>query len=175
MNFALRPGVPALHWVNLQRTGFVPYNGGHRQCSGGHAKGNHDWGRVSRLSLGGGAARPIPGLNGDSNQMDHAELVAWLKEDDPGRLETLWQRADAARREYVGAQVHLRGLIEFTNHCQRHCLYCGLRFPNQGLARYRMTADEILECAHTAVRFGYGTVVLQSGEDTEPKRTGFAT
>lgn len=99
--------------------------------------------------------------------MEHVELVAWLKEDDPGQLATLWQRADAVRRENVGAQVHLRGLIEFTNHCQRHCLYCGLRFPNQGLARYRMTADEILECAHTAVRFGYGTVVLQSGEDTE--------
>ena len=68
----------------------------------------------------------------DSGNMDHAELVAWLKEDDAGRLATLWQRADAARREHVGAQVHLRGLIEFTNHCQRHCLYCGLRFPQPG-------------------------------------------
>jgi biotin synthase len=28
-----------------------------------------------------------------------------------------------------------------------------------------MTADEIIECARQAVRFGYGTVVLQSGED----------
>ena len=28
-----------------------------------------------------------------------------------------------------------------------------------------MTTDEIVECAHQAVRFGYGTVVLQSGED----------
>jgi biotin synthase len=33
------------------------------------------------------------------------------------------------------------------------------------LERYRITEDEILECARKAVEFGYGTVVLQSGED----------
>ena len=97
--------------------------------------------------------------------MELAELVDWLREEDATRLETLWQWADETRKKYVGDQVHLRGLIEFTNHCERHCLYCGLRFPNQELVRYRMSSDEILECVHTAVQFGYGTVVLQSGED----------
>jgi biotin synthase len=28
-----------------------------------------------------------------------------------------------------------------------------------------MTADEILACAHEAVEYGYGTIVMQSGED----------
>jgi biotin synthase len=45
-------------------------------------------------------------------------------------------------------------------------MYCGLRRANQDLARYRMTRDEILDCARLAVTLGYGTVVMQAGEDS---------
>ncbi len=70
--------------------------------------------------------------------------------------------------------MHLRGLIEISNHCIRHCLYCGIRacVPmgqasslSDTLARYRLSAAEILACARTARLLGYGTVVMQSGED----------
>lgn len=97
--------------------------------------------------------------------MQFPEIVAWLRETDPGRLADLWQQADLTRQKYVGGEVHLRGLIEISNYCIRLCAYCGLRAPNQDLKRYRMTADEILACAQQAVGFGYGTVVLQAGED----------
>jgi len=40
-----------------------------------------------------------------------------------------------------------------------------LRAGNENLVRYRMLADEIIESAQQAVNFGYGTVVLQAGED----------
>jgi biotin synthase len=73
--------------------------------------------------------------------------------------------ADETRRRHVGDAVHLRGLIEISNHCVRECGYCGLRAANRSLKRYRMTADEIMACTAAAVEFGYGTVVLQSGED----------
>jgi biotin synthase len=73
--------------------------------------------------------------------------------------------ADDTRQRYVGGEVFLRGLIEFSNHCTRLCKYCGLRAPNTELTRYRMSENEILDCARLAVAFGYGTVVLQSGED----------
>ncbi len=97
--------------------------------------------------------------------MELREIVAWLLEEDEERLEELWRRADETRRRNVGDEVHLRGLIEFSNHCARTCAYCGLRADRRDIGRYRMTADEILECAREAVRYGYGTVVLQSGED----------
>lgn len=92
-------------------------------------------------------------------------MLAWLREEDPNRLDQLWRRADKVRREHVGDGVHLRGLIEISNHCRRHCTYCGLRAGNRNLVRYRMGADEILEAARLAAKFGYGTVVLQAGED----------
>ena len=94
-----------------------------------------------------------------------AELIRWLREEDPEELAILWKRADAARKDHVGAAVHLRGLIEISNHCVRQCAYCGLGAANLELTRYRMTRDEILDCARRAVRFGYGTVVMQAGED----------
>lgn len=93
------------------------------------------------------------------------QMSRWLREEDPDRLDQLWARADEERRRVVGDGVHLRGLIEISNHCRRHCLYCGLRGPNDRVTRYRMTTEEILECARRAAELGFGTVVLQSGED----------
>lgn len=96
---------------------------------------------------------------------DHATLVSWLREEDPARLEDLWAAADGQRRLHVGEEVHRRGLIEISNHCLRRCAYCGIRAGNAEVVRYRMESHEILACARQAKAFGYGTVVLQAGED----------
>jgi len=97
--------------------------------------------------------------------MNQSEILRWLRTEDPARLNELWARADEVRRRNVGDDVHLRGLIELSNYCARSCGYCGLRRENRALGRYRMTAGEVLDCARQAVDYGYGTVVLQSGED----------
>ena len=97
--------------------------------------------------------------------MRRAEILDWLRETDPDRLEPLWARADAVRRDHVGEEVHLRGLIEASNHCIRQCAYCGINACAEGVTRYRMTPEEILGCAREAHRLGYGSVVIQAGED----------
>jgi biotin synthase len=97
--------------------------------------------------------------------MRKEEILSWLKIDDENLLEELWRMADDARRVNVGDEVHLRGLIEVSNICARDCGYCGIRSGNECVRRYRMTIEEIMECVRLAVGFGYGTVVLQSGED----------
>jgi biotin synthase len=98
-------------------------------------------------------------------QMTHNEILYWLKETNEQKLESLWRRADDTRKATVGDAVNLRGLIEISSYCVRQCGYCGLAATNQKLQRYRMTDDEILACVSEAVRLGYGTVVMQSGED----------
>jgi len=95
------------------------------------------------------------------------EIERWLREDDPHRLALLYRRADSLRASVVGEEVHLRGLLEISNHCRRHCRYCGLNTTRRTLPRYRMSPDEIVDCAQRAVQYGYGTVVIQSGEDPE--------
>ncbi len=97
--------------------------------------------------------------------LTRGEILAWLRERDEARLQELWRRADAVRRERVGDEVHLRGLVEISNHCARACAYCGIRAGRSGLPRYRMGPEEILGCAAAAARLGFGTLVLQSGED----------
>lgn len=93
------------------------------------------------------------------------DILSWLREDDETRLEALWRLADDVRADAVGPEVHLRGLVEFSNCCSRHCLYCGLRAPSGDVSRYRLNEREIVASALLARELGYGTVVLQSGED----------
>lgn len=97
--------------------------------------------------------------------MERREIIRWLREEREEELAQLWEEADRLRRDRVGDEVHLRGLIEISNVCRRQCHYCGLRAGNRALGRYRMSADEILACAGQAAAYGYGTVVMQSGED----------
>lgn len=82
-----------------------------------------------------------------------------------GETQALYAAADKVRQEYMGDEVFLRGIIEFSNHCRRSCDYCGIRRPNRDVKRYRMPPDAIVAAAVEAERLGNTTVVLQSGED----------
>lgn len=91
------------------------------------------------------------------------EIIEILKDDSQNNW--VFSLADKVRKENVGEEVHLRGLIEFSNICKRTCKYCGLRCANKELDRYRIEPDDIIFYAKKAVEMGYKTVVLQSGED----------
>lgn len=97
--------------------------------------------------------------------MKFDEILYWLRENDPEKLQKLWDQAEQVRSEHVGALVWLRGLVEVSNVCRRSCLYCGIRAENRQLVRYRLTFDEVLDAARLIQRLGFGTIVLQSGED----------
>jgi len=90
------------------------------------------------------------------------QIIDRLQSPDPAEL---FAQADRVRRQFCGDGVYLRGIIEFSNYCKRNCCYCGLRQDNLKITRYRLSAPEIIDAAKTADRLGYGTVVLQSGED----------
>jgi len=92
------------------------------------------------------------------------EKIIEILQDD-SKNDGLFASADKMREQYTGSEVHLRGLIEFSNICKRQCKYCGLRSENKNLERYRILKDEIISIAQNAVKLGYKTVVLQSGED----------
>lgn len=98
-------------------------------------------------------------------ELSHADIVALL-ESDAQQTPELFEVADGIRRRYAGDWVHLLGVIEFSNICQNQCAYCGLRAGNRSLERYRMTCEEIVECAKAAEAMGLKSVVLQSAEDS---------
>lgn len=91
------------------------------------------------------------------------EIVCLLNSDNAFEI---FSAADSVRQKYLGGEVHLRALIEFSNVCRCNCLYCGIRASNKNVERYRLSKDKILKAVKNAVDFGYKTIVMQSGEDT---------
>jgi len=105
--------------------------------------------------------------------MNPSDIIRWLETDDPNELARLYAQAYEVKRAHVGTIVYFRGIIEFSNICQKDCLYCGIRKDNTRLKRYHMTAEEIIACAVQADELNYGSIVLQSGERQDPAFTDF--
>ena len=75
------------------------------------------------------------------------------------------QRACEVKAKHYGNKVFIRGLIEISNYCKNDCYYCGIRRSNKNCERYKLTPDEIIECAKEGYSLGFRTFVLQGGED----------
>lgn len=97
------------------------------------------------------------------SEFSRNDIIEILKDD--SNNDWLFSLANKTREEYVGDEVHLRGLIEFSNICKRQCKYCGLRCEDKYIDRYRISKENIISYAEHAVNMGYKTIVLQSGED----------
>ena len=94
--------------------------------------------------------------------VEEYELLLEHRSDEAAAL--LAEKADAVRRNIYGNAVFIRGLIEVSNICRNDCLYCGIRRSNKSCDRYRLTKEQILECAEEGYGLGFRTFVLQGGE-----------
>lgn len=99
---------------------------------------------------------------GDLSDEGYRSLLLSMSEADE---EYLYALARKKREDVYGKDVYLRGLIEFSNYCKNDCRYCGIRASNKKADRYRLSAQEIVECADHGYQLGFRTAVLQSGED----------
>ena len=79
-------------------------------------------------------------------------------------LAELYAAAYAVKARYVGAKAYFRGLIEFSNVCDKDCYYCGIRKGNRLVERFETSRAEALALAGWAYDNGYGSVVVQAGE-----------
>ena len=93
------------------------------------------------------------------------EYEALISQRDEQSAKILAEEAVKVRRSIYGNDVYSRGLIEISNICKNNCLYCGIRRDNRDCSRYRLTPEQILECADEGYILGFRTFVLQGGED----------
>lgn len=105
----------------------------------------------------------ISALTSSKNKTSLKDWILYLLRELP--FEELARMADDVRKQVHGDTVHLRAIIEFSNYCKCNCLFCGIRRENRKLPRYRMKEEEIVKVATEAVKEGFKTIVLQSGED----------
>lgn len=78
---------------------------------------------------------------------------------------TLVREADRVCRGVHGDGVWIRGLVEFDNHCQRSCTYCGIRKDNANVRRFRLEPAQVVETVREGWNAGLKSFVLQGGED----------
>lgn len=99
------------------------------------------------------------------HRMGKAELAALIARNQNAPDPALLWEAALLRDRHYGRRVILRGLVEFSSHCRMDCYYCGLRKSNRRIRRYRLDADQILNCVRDGYRRGLRSFVLQGGED----------
>jgi biotin synthase len=103
----------------------------------------------------------------DPDRSDIIELLRCGEED----ATLLCRTAAKIRNKYIGNVVYLRGLIEFSNVCGKNCLYCGIRRDNRHVDRYTLTNSEVIEAAMKAYRMNFGSIAMQSGENSSEEFT----
>ena len=98
-------------------------------------------------------------------KLSHGEWVKLIKEYDEGDRAYAAELARGISQKMFGKDIYIRGIVEFSNICKNDCFYCGIRRSNGNVSRYRLTAEEILQCCDEGYGYGFRTFVLQSGED----------
>lgn len=80
----------------------------------------------------------------------------------------LFAKGKEIKEQEIGKKVYYRGLVEFSNICEKNCLYCGIRKDNKNVERFNLSDDAIVEAAVFAHKSSYGSFVMQSGEIASP-------
>jgi biotin synthase len=103
--------------------------------------------------------------------LDKEDIVRLLSITDQGEQDDLIRKAYSIKELTIGTNVYLRGLIEFSNRCQKNCFYCGIRSENHKVTRYSLTDEEIIQVVELAKMNQLTGIVLQSGEKQNPDFT----
>ena len=109
----------------------------------------------------------------DNVELNKNELKYLLELSDDSDIIKLFQAAYNIKLKEVGKKVYFRGIIEFSNICEKDCFYCGIRKSNANVERFVMSEDEIIKEAKWVYENEYASLVLQSGERSNAKFIDF--
>lgn len=102
------------------------------------------------------------------------DLLYYMNLTDKEEIEKLYKKAYEVKLDNVGKKVYYRGLIEFSNYCIKDCLYCGIR-KSSSVHRFNTSLEDIVARAKWAYENNYGSITLQSGENTSDGFVDFVT
>lgn len=98
-----------------------------------------------------------------SDKLTKTNIIALLKAEGENKR-MLFEMSSRIKKHYVDDKVFFRGLVEFSNVCDKNCFYCGIRKDNSNVKRYNLSDEEIVKAAVFAWKNNYASIVLQSGE-----------
>ncbi|KAH0790453.1 radical SAM domain containing protein [Histomonas meleagridis] len=100
-------------------------------------------------------------------ELDHDQLVTLIQANTLEERKSLQEAAGKLTQKMFGNKVFMRGIVEFSNACEKRCNYCGVTAYDQ---KFLISQDSILECCDYMYKKGYRNLVLQSGEVTSDSR-----
>ncbi|MCL1918113.1 MAG: radical SAM protein [Peptococcaceae bacterium] len=92
-----------------------------------------------------------------------AEIKEMLLSEGSAQQE-LFTQARLTRENVFGNSLKVRGVIEISNACVKHCDYCAMSSHNPKLERFTLDAETILQTARHIRSTGIPIVFLQSGQ-----------
>ncbi len=104
----------------------------------------------------------------NKDELAKEDLLLLLSCYDKDERELIFEKSKAKKKHHVGDKIYLRGLIEYSNVCAKNCLYCGIRAHNHQIQRYTLTVEDVLQSAQYAYENRYASLVIQSGEVSNP-------
>lgn len=106
-------------------------------------------------------------------QYSEQNILDIFKNQDENDFQRLLDTANHYRIKNLGNTVYLRGLIEYSNYCDRNCFYCGIRNDNKKIQRYRLSSEEIIAIAMEAYKQGYHSLAIQGGEFEDQREVDY--
>lgn len=102
-------------------------------------------------------------------EFSREDIATILAATEVGEINKIRVAAEDVLLKHCGAEVYMRGLVEASNVCRCDCFYCGIRKSNKTVTRYDLGVDELVSLAQQCVAFGYGSMVIQTGERSDKK------
>jgi len=109
----------------------------------------------------------------NKNKLNPEDLHFLLSLQNEKDIQHLFRYAYQIKKKERGQIVYFRGLIELSNICSKDCYYCGIRKSNRKVRRYTISKEEVITSCQWAYEQGYGSIVLQAGENSAPAYIDF--
>lgn len=101
------------------------------------------------------------------------ESAALINIEDEEKLNKLFAAARQVKELIYGKRIVLFAPLYLSNYCTNNCLYCAFREANKGLARVKLSVDEVIEDAKNLMQQGHKRLLLVAGEDTEQTKLDY--
>lgn len=99
--------------------------------------------------------------------MSHDKIISLVQATKKEEVQALHKAAGEVTSKVFHNEVSIRGIVEFSNSCEKRCHYCGV---NAYEDKFLIPHEAILECCDFMWSKGYRNLVLQSGEITSKAR-----
>jgi biotin synthase len=104
--------------------------------------------------------------------VSHDKIISLIQATEKEEIKALHDAAGDLTKKLYNNQVSIRGIVEFSNACEKSCLYCGVNAYEE---KFLIPHEAILECCDFMWKKGYRNLVLQSGEISSKARMDWIT